>query len=233
MKKSFVTVLSLTVLTVGALAQAPSPAPAPERAPQPENRERMQRGAMGGDRGARGGERRMAGGGMEMMAGGGMERIMAALAQNPELAAKLNMTPEQQDTIKKMTLDQRTKMVDLQGVLQKAALKQAELLMAEPLDETALMAAVEETSKARAEMAKAMILNLIEIRKVLTEEQRKQLRDMVTQMRQNPPMRQPGEGRGPGRVNRGEGRGEAPAPAPAPTREAAPAPAPAAPVPAI
>jgi Spy/CpxP family protein refolding chaperone len=221
MKKSIVTALSLTLLTLGAFAQAPSPAPVPEPAPRPEMRERMQQ------RGTAGGERRWSGGmggmeGREM----GMDRIMGALAQNPELTKKLNLTAEQQELIKKMTLDQRTKMVDQQAALQKAALKQAELLMADPLDEAALMAAVEETSKARTEMAKAQIRNLIEFRKVLTEEQRKQLREIMTQMRQQPPMRM-GEGRE-NREGRGPNREKAPAPVAPP-----PAPAPAAPAPAI
>jgi len=212
MKKSFATVLSLTVLTLGAFAQAPSPAPAPDAPPKPENRERMQQRGPGGQR--------VAGGGMGGMEGRemGMERIMGALAQNPELAKKLNLTPDQQDMIKKMALEQRIKMVDQQAAMQKTALKQADLLMADPLDEAALMTAVEETSKARTAMAKAQIQNLIEIRKVLTEEQRKQLREMMTQMRQRPPMRTPGEGRE-NREGRGPKAGEpapgAPAPAPA------------------
>ncbi len=177
MNKSLVTVLSLTVLTAGAFAQAPSPAPTPEPAVKLENREHAQRGPMG--------ERRGPGGGMGgMMETLGMERMVGGMMQNPDFAKRLALTPEQQDQIKRLALEQRTKMMEQQGALQKSAGKQVELLLADPLDEAALMAAVEETSKARTEMAKAGIQNLIEIRKVLTEEQRKQLREMMTQMKQ-------------------------------------------------
>ena len=212
MKRSFVSVLSLTVLTVGALAQAPSPAPTAE--PAAQNREHFRQNA---------GERPRWSGAMENRGGGefGMERIVGALAQGGEMAKKLNLTPEQQEMIKKMALEQRTKMVDMQAALQKAALKQTELLMADPLDEAALMAAVEDTSKARTEIAKAQIQWLLEVRKVLTVEQRTQLREMMTQMRQQPPGGRPGENR--------EGRG--PQKGADGNKPAAPAPAPAAPVP--
>lgn len=228
MKKSLVMLMSFAVVTVSALAQAPSPAPAPEGAPparapreggdRPERIERP-RGAMMG----------------EQMS---MERLVGAIAQGPEMAKKLSLTPEQQEQIKKISLEQRTKMIDQYAALQKAALKQAEVLMAEPLDEKVLMDAVEETSKVRAEIAKQQIQLLIEMRKVMTEEQRKGLRELMMQMKQSPAGRAggPGETREPGRMREGMrerggaegGRGEAPAPAPREQpAERAPAPAPA------
>lgn len=179
MKKTVVSLLSLTALSLAVLAQAPSPAPAPEaeNAPPPQPRERMQRGP-GGDRQQRAG--RM--GGMENREMG-MERMLGAMVMNPEFSKKLNITADQQAALKKLMENQRAKLTELQTVVANAAKKQAELMLAEPLDEAALMAVVEETGTARTALAKASITMLIETRKVLTEEQRKQLRELVTQMR--------------------------------------------------
>lgn len=224
MKKSLVMLISLSTLTVSVLAQAPSPAPAPAEGAPPPPRPRIER------------ERRTERPRPMMGDQMSMERLVGALAQGPELAKKLNLTPEQQEQLKKMALDQRKKMIDQYAALQKAALKQAEVLMAEPLDEKALMAAVEETSKVRAEIAKQQIQLLIEMRNLMTEEQRKGLRELMVQMKQPSAVRsgESREGRG-GMRDRGprEGRREpqapqppaAPAPAPVPT-EKAPAPAP-------
>ena len=204
MKKSVAILVTLTALSLGALAQAPSPAQAPEMQPVLEGRGTR---PAGGDRGAMG-ERGRWGGGMENREFG-IERLLGAIATGQELGKKLNLTPEQQELMKKLLLDQREKMVDHQAKLQKAALKQTDVLMADPLDEKALMEAVEETSKVRTEMAKGQIQILIDVRKALTEEQRKTLRELMLQAKQQQPpvgMR-PGEDRR-GDVRKGERREE-------------------------
>lgn len=226
MKKAIVI---LATLTAGALAmaQAPSPAPGPVPEMKPEAGPRMQggRGGMG--------ERRFSGG---MMEGRdfSFERIVASIAMGQgEVAKKLNLTADQEGLIKRLVQEQRTKMIDLQASLQKTALKQAEVLTAEPLDEAALMAAVEESAKTRTELAKSQIQLLLDVRKALTEEQRKTLREMIIQARQQPFGNRPGmeerrEGRPGGERERGgdrergnregreQDRGERPAPPPAP-----------------
>jgi Spy/CpxP family protein refolding chaperone len=220
MKKSAAILVTLTALSLVVLAQAPSPAPAPDK---------PQAAAEGGAKRGQAGERgRWSGGGAGGMDGQfGVDRFMGALAHGQELGKKLNLTPEQQELIKRLVLEQRSKMMEFQGKLQKAALKQTEVLMADPLDEAALMAAVEETSKVRTELAKAQIQLLLEVRKSLTEEQRKSLRELMLQMKQQPPATRQGEDRREERVNRpGKAgkpaeRGTAPA-----APEAAPAPAP-------
>jgi Spy/CpxP family protein refolding chaperone len=197
MKKSVAFLVTLTAFSLGALAQAPSPAPGPVPSMQPAPAEgKAMRGPMG-DR-----SRWSGGGGMDGQFG--LERLVGSIAQGQEVGKKLNLTPEQQDLIKRLVMDQRTKMIDMQAALQKSALKQTEVLMADPLDEAALMAAVEETSIARTAIAKGQIQMLIDVRKALTEEQRKTLREMMIQARQQPMLR-PGEER---REGRGEGRGE-------------------------
>lgn len=188
MKKTFATLISVSALALGALAQAPSPAPAPEQpAPPPQNREHNFRS------GGPGGERMRMGGGMENL-GGGMEALAGAMMQGSEVAKKLNVTPDQQEAIKRLATEQRAKMIDLQAALQKAALKQTDLLMADPLDEAALMKAVEETSAASTVIAKARIQMLLEVRKVLTDEQRRQLREIAAKRQLE--RAQPGMGRG-------------------------------------
>lgn len=233
MNRTIAIIVTLTGLSLGALAQAPSPAPAPAPDMKPPADGRGMRPGMQDRARWSGG-----GGGMENPEFG-LERIIGAIAMGQEFGKKLNLTAEQQELIKKLALDQRTKLVEMKLTLQKAALKQTEVLMADPLDEAALMAAVEETSKVRTEIAKAQIRLLLDMRKTLTEEQRKMLRELMLQAKQAPqmPMRQGRDGeRGGDRGERGGARerGDAPrtpAPVPAPVPAPAPAPAPA-PVPA-
>ena len=179
MKKTFVTRLALTAFAVGALAQAPSPAPEGVNPPQPPPGERAPRG-LGGDRPQRGS--RPDGRGMENREFG-TDRMLGALAMNPEFGKRLALTPDQQEQLKKLAESQRAIVMKLQAAVTNAAQKQAALMLAEPLDEAALMAAVEETGVARTALAKASITALIEARKVLTEEQRKQLGEMAVRMR--------------------------------------------------
>ncbi|MFO7535589.1 MAG: Spy/CpxP family protein refolding chaperone [Kiritimatiellia bacterium] len=180
MKKTVGIILSLTLIMAGAFAQEPSPAPAPDVRPDAPARQRPPVT----------GERRP-GAGMENREGG-MDRLIGALAQGKEMAKRLSLTPEQQQLVKRLWTEQRNKMGALQETLKNMAMKQAEILTVEPVDETALMSAVEETGKVRTELAKIQIKGLIEVRKVLTDEQRKQLRDIMEQMKQQP---RPGQGR--------------------------------------
>jgi Spy/CpxP family protein refolding chaperone len=219
MKKTAVTVLSLTLIVAGAFAQKPSPAPDV----RPDAPARQRPPGMG--------ERRP-GAGMENREGG-MDRLIGALAQGKEMAKRLNLTPEQQELVKRLWTEQRNKMGALQETLKNMAMKQAEILTVEPVDEKALMSAVEETGKARTEMAKIQIKGLIEVRKVLTDEQRKQLRDIMEQMnqQQRPGQRREGavrEGREPRRDR--QDRPER-APAPGPDSPPPPPPPPPAPLP--
>ena len=226
MKKTVAILLSTAALAIGALAQTPSPAPAPEpqNAPQPPPRERMQR-TPGGDREQRGGRPGgMVGMGMENREFG-IERMLGAIAMNPEFGKRLNITPEQQASLKKLMESQRAKLMELQAAVTNAANKQTDLMLADPLDEAALMAVVEETGAARTALAKTSIMAVIELRKVLTDEQRKQLRDMVTQMRTRR-ADQSGQDRGPRmreRMGEKPAAGAPPAPVTAPPP---PAPAP-------
>ncbi len=211
MKKTVVILFSTAALAIGALAQTPSPAPEAQPAPQPQPRERVQR-APGGGREMRG----VRPGGMAMESREfGIDRLFSAIAMSPGFGKRLNITPEQRAELQKLMESQRAKLVELQAAVTNAANKQTDLMLADPLDEAALMAVVEETGAARTALAKASIMAVIELRKVLTDEQRRQLREMVTQMRVRRPD-QPGQERGQRMRDRMREKPEAAVPPPAP-----------------
>jgi Spy/CpxP family protein refolding chaperone len=108
MKKSAAILVPLTALSLVVLAQAPSPAPAPDK---------PQAAAEGGAKRGQAGERgRWSGGGAGGMDGQfGVDRFMGALAHGQELGKKLNLTPEQQELINRLVLEQRSKMMEFQG----------------------------------------------------------------------------------------------------------------------
>ncbi len=91
--------------------------------------------------------------------------------RNPEFAARIGLTEEQQATIDKALAELGDKHTRLRQQMEAAALKQARLMMAEDLDEEALMSAVEETGHLRTEQAKLRIKHLLVMRKTLTPEQ--------------------------------------------------------------
>ena len=214
MKRVVVTATILLVGILGARAQAPSPAPTavPDMKPDPAVRPRGERGMRPGgmpDRAAMAERARMGGFGMNIEAG--IDRLVMALASGQEMGKRLNLTPEQVELLKRLSLEQRTKMIDLEAQLQKSGLKQAEILTADPLDEEGLMAAVEESARLRTEIAKARIQLMLDLRKALTDEQRKLLPGLFAQMRQPQGMMKPGEGRPEGARPEGlrpEGRGD-------------------------
>lgn len=169
MHKSTFTLFALACITAAALAQTPAPAPeTPAAEPGP-----------GAGRGRPPRMGRAAGGAREF----GSERMIGSLLANPQFADQLQLTEAQREAIRKVGEAQRATVAELQKTLADNARKQADLMLTEPLDEAALMALVEETGAARTALAKAGLTTMIEMRKVLTPEQRLRLGTLAGEMR--------------------------------------------------
>jgi Spy/CpxP family protein refolding chaperone len=127
----------------------------------------------------------------------------------PAVAKALQLTAEQQAQMTSVAVASSNEMSGLREQMQKLARKQAALMGAEPVDETAVLALADDIGKVRSEMAKVQVKQMLAVRKILTPEQRLKMREkMKNNMGKH-------EGKRPGpRLNKGEKRpgGEAPPP---------------------
>lgn len=169
-----------------------------------------------------------------MMMGGDSEgMILRMLSSDSKMVQELGLSDTQVKELKESTSGGETEMKDLNAKLEQAAMRQAELMKADTLDEEALMKAVQETGELRTQIAKRRIKQLIAAHKVLTVEQRAKLRELMSQRmaqmrdRWQQSGRQPGAAGGPERRrNRGEGASVPPVPPAPPAPAVPPAPAP-------
>lgn len=143
----------------------------------------------------------------EMMPmGGAMHDPVVAAVMNPRVAEAIGLSDEQKAKLAEF----KTKRGENREINEKIRLgmqRQMELLKAEPVDEAAVMAAIDEVFEARKEVAKAQTRRLIAVRAILTPEQIAKAREELAKGRQGarrPPMR---------------GEGELPPPPPAPEAE--------------
>lgn len=171
MRKTLITLCTLTVLSSAVLAQGP----------QRERPTFRDRADAGNEK-----ERMMAARQAKMKGGGEMQedRLLGALISNPRFAQQLELSDEQVATLKGAVQTQRTAFEDLKKQVQAAAMEQARLITQQPVDEAALMAAVDRGFELRAQMAKLKIKQLLMMREVLTPEQQQRARSMM-QARRN------------------------------------------------
>jgi len=146
------------------------------------------------------------------------DALIGRFITTPRAVQALGLTEEQVTAIRAALGDIRNQTEALRSQLEAAAMEQGKLLMAEALDETALMAAVEKTGQIRTEMAKLHIQPTVAIKKILTPEQVKKARAMMEEQRnrrqdwreqrrnEGGPGR--GQGRGQGNGPNGPGEGE-------------------------
>jgi|GEM_PF-3217730 len=118
---------------------------------------------------------------------GVLERFMMALGRGDEAAVQLGLDDAQKETIRKIIFDAMARQADLRATIEKASLRQVELLTSDNPDEDAILKSVEEAGNARTELAKARVKTLLAIRSVLTEEQRRKLRERFREMGKNRP----------------------------------------------
>ena len=133
------------------------------------------------------------------------------MLDQPRVASALNLTDEQKAQIKDKSFVQQKEMIRIRAELEMAGLEQARLVSAETTDTNALMQAVEKTGNLRTAMAKLQMKNLLELRNILTPEQRAKLHGVMAKLQERRREEGAAKGQRPGEARRGaEGRGRRP-----------------------
>jgi Spy/CpxP family protein refolding chaperone len=105
---------------------------------------------------------------------------------NPDLIQKLALTPDQQKRMDDILQQSRLQLVDLRANVEKQELLMGPMLAANPPDTNKVLAQIDHTAQARAELEKANAKMLLGIRNVLTPDQWSKLQ---TEERDNRRMR--------------------------------------------
>src|SRR5229473_227023 len=90
---------------------------------------------------------------------------------NPDLIQKLTLTPDQQKRMDDILQQSRLQLVDLRANVEKQELLMGPMLAANPPDTNKILAQIDHTAQARAELEKANAKMLLGIRTVLTPDQ--------------------------------------------------------------
>ena len=119
---------------------------------------------------------------------------------NPDLVQKLALTPDQQKRMDDILQQSRLQLVDLRANVEKQELLMEPMLAANPPDTNKVLAQIDHTAQARAELEKANAKMLLGIRNVLTPDQWSKLQtERRTRIRRDDMPGGPGEPRGSGR----------------------------------
>jgi len=95
---------------------------------------------------------------------------------NPELAQKLALAPDQTQKMDDILQQHRLRLVDLHAAVQKQELMMEPLVSADQPDEAKLLAQIDKVAQARADLEKENARMLLDIRRVLTQDQWQKLK---------------------------------------------------------
>jgi len=90
---------------------------------------------------------------------------------NPDLIQKLNLTPDQQKRMDDILQQSRLQLIDLRANVEKEEVLMEPMLAANPPDTNKILAQIDHTAQARAELEKANAKMLLGIRNVLSPDQ--------------------------------------------------------------
>lgn len=116
---------------------------------------------------------------------------------NPDLIQKLNLTPDQQKRMDEILQQSRLQLIDLRANVEKQEVLMEPMLAANPPDTNKILAQIDHTAQARAELEKANAKMLLGIRNLLTPDQWTKLQAEQRE-RRSMRMRQGGMHGGPG-----------------------------------
>jgi len=97
---------------------------------------------------------------------------------NSEIATKLNLTDQQKQQLENTVTNYRLKLIDQRAAVQREEVKLEPLVQADKLDEGAITRQIDALIAARGQLEKTSAMMGVDIRKVLTTEQWKQLKEM-------------------------------------------------------
>jgi len=108
------------------------------------------------------------------MAGPGPMKFWA----NSEVAAKINLTDQQKQQLETTFTNYRLKLIAQRAAVEREQVKLEPLVQADKLDEGAITKQIDALIAARGQLEKTTAMMRVDIRKVLTTEQWKQLKEM-------------------------------------------------------
>ncbi len=197
------------LLSLVSLALLSTPALLAQAGPLQQNGPSGSGGAPSGDRGGEMGSMR---GGREGHGEMGMGIVPPGMWwRNPEMVARLGLTPDQQKRMDDIFHQSRIQLIDLKASLEKEQLNMEPLLNANPPDQGRTLGEISKVADLRADLEKANAKMLLGLRGVLTADQWTKLQEQRRSL-EGRGMRPMG-GQDGGRGQRGmDGMGKPPAP---------------------
>ena len=162
---------------------------------------------------------------MAALLGMGLAVLAQGPLRNPKMVEKLGLTPQQQSQMKELKFQHQTRMIDIRHDMQLKMLDLKRELSKDNPSQTALDSLVDQITAIRAKMMKERFAHMLAVKKILTPEQWRMVKDHFMErramrrgkghrgMRGGSGCKGMGPGRGQGR---GFGRGQGPGPGPAP-----------------
>jgi Spy/CpxP family protein refolding chaperone len=91
--------------------------------------------------------------------------------KNPEIAARIGLTPDQQKKMEDIFIQSRVQLIDLHATIEKEQLLLEPLMNANPVDQAKAIAQIDKVADSRAALEKTNAKMLLSIRGVLTPDQ--------------------------------------------------------------
>lgn len=108
---------------------------------------------------------------------------IARMVSNPKVAEKLNLTEEQKTKLEELIKTQREGMKEKRAKMGEAMKRQMDLMNAEEIDESKVMASIDEVFALRCAMAKDQVKRVIAVKNILTPEQIKKANEIKAEFR--------------------------------------------------
>ena len=108
---------------------------------------------------------------------------IARMVSNPRFAEKLNLTEEQKTKLEELNKTQREGMKQKRTKMSEAMKRQMDLMNAEKIDESKVMASIDEVFALRCAMAKDQVKRVIAVKNILTPEQIKKANEIKAEFR--------------------------------------------------
>lgn len=108
---------------------------------------------------------------------------IARMVSNPKVAEKLNLTEEQKTKLEELIKTQREGMKEKRAKMSEAMKRQMDLMNAEKIDESKVMASIDEVFALRCAMAKDQVKRVIAVKNILTPEQIKKANEIKAEFR--------------------------------------------------
>ena len=109
---------------------------------------------------------------------------IARMVSNPKLVEKLGLTEEQKAKLDELNKSQRDAMKENRTKMGEAMKRQMALMKADKVDETAVLASIDEVFALRCAMAKNQVKRVIAIKAILTPEQIKKANEIKAEFRE-------------------------------------------------